>query len=1820
MTNLSLRLGRWAAALFAMVGLGRMSAQSAGDIAFVGFNADGVDGFAFVTMVDIPANTDIWFTDEEWNGTAFASLTSEGDVVWSNAVVTPAGTVVDVDGLSSTPIASLGSIVVGTNGGAGLSSSDEGIYVYLGTQRNPTTFITAITNSLWGGGGGSLTGTGLTAGVNAMEFGNAADVAAYTGPRIGQLTFAAYLPGIYDLTNNWIYGDGAGDQSIDGVAPDVPFNITPFSLGAGDVTPPIPTSATLSSATSVVVKFNEAIDPVTTAATGNYVFGPALAVSAATPTGSDSVILTVAPLTSGVAYQLDITGIEDTAGNAMTAIQSFTLIYNANQPNLVITEIMYNPPGDDSLEFVELYNAGTATEALGGLTFALGIDFTFPQVSLVPGATVLVAVDTAASSNFFGVPFTLQFGGALGNGGEALLLVNSVGDTIDYVVYDDASPWPLGTPSPDGDGPSIELLNPVLENNNGANWFASTTFQANDGAGTPVLATPGTVSMVTSASVSVAASTLDVEENAGSFNIVVNLNGVAGDTVKAKLVLTSLRTATPGQDATVGDTTMISFVPNQLNQSATITIPVADDAAAELDEYLSFRLMDITNASLSGSGTVIVYIHDNDRQAPAPSQSISLNLLTSYDNTPAPLDNSAEIVAYSPEVQRLFIANSLNNSLDIVDFSDPANPTAITSVDMSAIGDLTSVAVFDTMVAVSAANPNQQLNGTVTFFGASGVQLAQVTVGALPDMVTFTHDGQKVLTANEGQPSDDYTVDPEGSVSIIDISGGLAGLSAANVTTAGFAAFNGQTATLEADGVRISGLSNTTVAQDMEPEYVTISSDNTTAWVSCQENNALAVVDLLTNTVTSVQGLGSKDWSLMAGIDAEDQSGQVRISAYPFKGLYIPDAIASYEVAGVTYIVSANEGDAREYAALTDESRLGDGSYVLDSAAFPNGDILKGAVGRIKTFNNEGDLDGDGDFDEIVTLGGRSFSIWNGSTGDLVYDSGDDLELITSQSAAFAAIFNSNEDGTSAKNRSDDKGPEPEGVTTGVINGRTYAFITLERIGGVMVYDVTNPQAPEFVEYVNSKLTNNDFAPEGIIFISSENSPIGKPLVVVANEVSSTLSIFEVDGEITGEVEFARAAQTVSESAGTVLVELTLTDGTPDSTVTVEVVLGNFATADAGSDFTAMSTMTVSFAPGDTSATLSIPVADDNSAENDEYFSLRITDANNTFLGSRLAHTVYVLDNDRVADTGNKVISLAHVTSLQIGTQGDDAAEIVAYDETSEKLFVANSVGNSIEIVDFSTPATPVALAPIDVTTYGGVNSVAVFNGVVAAAIENDDKELPGKVVFFDNNGTFLSQVTVGALPDMITFSPDGTKVLTANEGEPNSDYSVDPEGSVSIVDISGGVSNVTQANVSTASFTSFNGQAAQLRAAGVRIFGPNATVAQDLEPEYIALSADGDTAWVTCQENNALAIVNVATATVIDIVPLGYKDHSLAGQGLDAEDRSGFVRIANYPVKGMYMPDAIASYRLNGKTYLVTANEGDAREYDTYAEEVRLSSSGYELDETVFPDGDLLKANIGRLTVTEATGDLDGDGDFDEVHVLGARSFSIWDGGNGNLIYDSGDQMELYLSQDPKWGPFFNSTNDELGAKNRSDNKGPEPEAVAIGNINGGFFAFVGLERIGGVMVYDITNPAAPEFVDYENTRDTASEGGDLAPEGIVLIPNSSSPDGKYYVVVANEVSSTLTVYEVEGVSVSNEKELASLPLSVYPNPAQDGVQVSVPGAAASLEVVLLTVDGREVLRQRAGDSFAPVSLSLEGLASGVYLIEVRSDLGRAVQRLIVQ
>jgi len=536
-----------------------------------------------------------------------------------------------------------------------------------------------------------------------------------------------------------------------------------------------------------------------------------------------------------------------------------------------------------------------------------------------------------------------------------------------------------------------------------------------------------------------------------------------------------------------------------------------------------------------------------------------------------------------------------------------------------------------------------------------------------------------------------------------------------------------------------------------------------------------------------------------------------------------------------------------------------------------------------------------------------------------------------------------------------------------------------------------------------------------------------------------------------------------------------------------------------------------------------------------EKYSLKLEMTDISNLQFKLTEMIPVSDENETPEPPSTTIVLNKISTSLTGLFNESAAEISAFDPVTKRLFVVNANSGRIDILSVGEGLT--ATTEIDLTPYGaGANSVAFHGGVLAVAVEASPKQNPGKVVFFDASGTYLNSVGVGSLPDMVTFTKDGKYVLVANEGEPNGDYSVDPEGAVGVIDISGGVDSAT---VKIASFTAFNDEVAKLKAQGLNIYGPGATLAKDMEPEYIAVSADSTRAWVTCQENNAIAEVDIATATIVAIYPLGYKDHSVPGNGMDVSNKDNAIHIATWPVLGMYQPDSIAAYSVKGQTYLVTANEGDSRDYDAFSEEARIKE--ITLDPTAFPTAAALQLdeNLGRLKITTTLGDSDGDGDYDKLYTYGARSFSIWKptASGMQLVFDSGDQFEQKIAA--LIPELFNASNDSNEFDDRSDDKGPEPEGVTVGDINGRTYAFIGLERVGGIMVYDITNPEAPQFVSYEANRiltgdPEAGTAGDLGPEGLLFIPADESTMGLPQLMVTNEVSGSTTMYQI----ASQQKE----------------------------------------------------------------------------------
>ncbi|MFC4410609.1 choice-of-anchor I family protein [Chungangia koreensis] len=484
-----------------------------------------------------------------------------------------------------------------------------------------------------------------------------------------------------------------------------------------------------------------------------------------------------------------------------------------------------------------------------------------------------------------------------------------------------------------------------------------------------------------------------------------------------------------------------------------------------------------------------------------------------------------EIMAYDVELQRAFVTNGAVSGFDILSFEKlksgqfkkvrSEKRVFLSEFGIENVDDITSIASHPTkdLIAVTVVSDPKTDPGYIAFLNKDGKYVTKVQVGSLPDMVTFTPDGTKAIVANEGEPSDDYSVDPEGSISIIDVTG---------------EEFKANTLTFKDvpldDKVRVN--SKGSVLQQLEPEYITVSEDSKTAYVSMQENNAIATVDLVNGKILSVKGLGVKDHSIEGNeLDAK-RDDQTKLERMPLLGFYMPDAITSFTAGGKTYILTPNEGDARDYEAYSEETEIGDiadkiklkgkhyAGFTQEQLDKMVADGLLEDLEKVKLTTEQG-ANEEGIYEALYSYGGRSFSIFDADTMQLVFDSGSEFEEITAE--ALPEYFNTDNEEIAYDKRSNAKGPEPETVVTGKVNGKEYAFIALERTSGIMVYDLTNPLKPTFVTFITSRDFSEDIkgdvSPEGLQFISAEDSPTGFALLAATHEVTGTVAIYEFGGK-----------------------------------------------------------------------------------------------------------------------------------------------------------------------------------------------------------------------------------------------------------------------------------------------------------------------------------------------------------------------------------------------------------------------------------------------------------------------------------------------------------------------------------------------------------------------------------------------------------------------------------------------------------------------------------------------------------------------------------
>jgi hypothetical protein len=507
---------------------------------------------------------------------------------------------------------------------------------------------------------------------------------------------------------------------------------------------------------------------------------------------------------------------------------------------------------------------------------------------------------------------------------------------------------------------------------------------------------------------------------------------------------------------------------------------------------------------------------------------------------------------------------------------------------------------------------------------------------------------------------------------------------------------------------------------------------------------------------------------------------------------------------------------------------------------------------------------------------------------------------------------------------------------------------------------------------------------------------------------------------------------------------------------------------------------------------------------------------------------------------------------------GVGVSEIVAYHAASQSVFITVDSPNTpasfqrislrnLSSTALANPTTASNLESGAITsvsahvndsgfTAGGVQTLAISGNLLAIAVQATPKTDPGVIAFYrldaQGNTTYIKKVTVGSLPDGMAFTPDGSKLVVANEGELStfSTDGIDPVGSISIISIANGTPANTATTLDFSDFNTGQSRASELPT-DVRIGRVGASVAQDMEPEYVSISSDNTKAYVTLQENNAVAVVDLATNRIERIFAMGYKNHGLASNSLAPSDKvsatSPFALKSYANLFGINMPDGIATFSVNGTSYFITANEGDDRDDflpSGQKETQRVGHSSIVLNSTAFPSATNLKTEteLGRLTIFSTMG-RNSSNEFEKLYTLGGRSFTIYNATTGAQVFDSANDVEQRAYNNL---PLALLNKDQV--LGRLDNKGPEPESVVVGQVKGKTYAFVALERTSAILMYDLSNPAAPKFIQWlQNTTDMAN--GDISPEGLSFVPAAQSPTGNAMLIAGYEVSGTVAVWEIK-------------------------------------------------------------------------------------------
>lgn len=905
-------------------------------------------------------------------------------------------------------------------------------------------------------------------------------------------------------------------------------------------------------------------------------------------------------------------------------------------------------------------------------------------------------------------------------------------------------------------------------------------------------------------------------------------------------------------------------------------------------------------------------------------RNFSASLLGRYATGITDSESSGETAALDGD--RLFVTSATATVLDVVDVGDPSSPVLLQRVDLSPYGaSVQSVDVSSRgLVAVAVGAPQKTDPGNIVLLDRDGNVLRSVTVGALPDMVTFTPNGKKLLVANEGEPDcyGEGCVDPLGSVSILSVHPLRRTVP---VTTLDFA-----DVTIPAS-VRVFG-PGATAAQDLEPEYITVSDDGRRAYVSLQENNAVAVVNLDKHEILEVRGLGYKDFSQgpstltfeigeLPSIGSTSAGQELRLGG--FSGLHFEGKTATGKLRFVTHTDRGPNG----------EPTAGKRPFLLPG--------YSPKIVRLELDPKSGEVD-------VV----------------------QQLDLKRADGSALTGLPNTTVAGGTDTTAHNDEVPVD-------LFGNT---LPLDTLGG-------------------------DF--EGIA-VASDGT------FWLADEYRPAIYHFDATGKL-----LARLVPVGSHAAA----GLTVPDVGAAGELGLEVLPAVFGQRRQNRGFEGLAIQN-----GKVYAIVQSPLRNPVSATNGNLNAsnnVRLVEVDpNTHVTRQF---LYVMDNaPSTGSADSRADKIGDLTAIPGGgflvvERDDDALPEDPAETIAKKVYAFNLTGaTDITSVDvLYSGKTLDQMSAAELTTAGVKPVTKVLHIDLVAAGYADYEKVEG-----------LAWV-------------DATTLAVVNDN----DF---------------GVAGIV-VDQTTGTFT----------------------YAEGYVPEPVVLGV-------------------------------------ITKRGLDASDRDNVLNIRSWPVFGMYQPDAMANYEVRGKRYLVTANEGDARDYDGFAEEARARSLSANYPGVREVTSDL---ELGRLTVTTAPP----NGDYTRPYVFGTRSFSIWDANTGAQLWDSGSDVERRVAD--AFPLYFNSSNDATAFDNRSDNKGPEPEGIAVGKLGGRTYAFVGLERMGGALVYDVTDPAAPTFETYLTTRDyTAGEvGPDSGPEIVKFVDEEHSPTGEPMLMIAHEITGTVTLWGLE-------------------------------------------------------------------------------------------